>query len=129
MAPSLVPGDFVLTDRSSRPAYRGDIVVFEHPGYPSFYLVKRVIGLPGERVTIKSGRVLVDGTPLDEPWTTDETEPDGDWELDPGEAFVLGDRRPRSADDSRQLGPLPVELLRMRIAFRYWPFERLGPVR
>ena len=128
MTPSLLPGDYVVTDRTHRPAYRGDIVVFEHPGHPAFFLVKRIIGLPGERFSIDSGRVLVNGLPLDEPWTVEETGPDGTWELGPDEAFVLGDARQRSADDSRQIGPLPVELLTMRIVFRYWPFERFGPV-
>ncbi len=129
MKPSLEPGDYVLTDHSHRPAYRGDIVVFEHPDRSSFYLVKRVIGLPAERLAIESGRVLVDGTPLDEPWATNDTGPDGAWELGPDEAFVLGDARLMSAGDSREIGPVPIVHLGMKIVFRYWPWERFGPVR
>lgn len=129
MSPSLLPGDFVLTDRSHRPPYRGDIVVFEHPDRASFFLVKRVVGLPGERLTIESGRVLVDGVPLDEPWTADATGPDGAWDLSSDEGFVLGDARWLSAGDSREVGPVPIEHLDMKIVFRYWPFERFGTVR
>jgi signal peptidase I len=129
MKPALEPGDYVITDRSPRPVYRGDIVVLEHPGRSSFYLVKRIVGLPGERLTIESGRVLVDGTPLDEPWTTDDTGPAGTWDLGLDEGFVLGDARWTSSGDSREIGPVPVERLRMKIVFRYWPFERFGPVR
>jgi len=129
MSPSLRPGDLVVTDRSHRPVCRGDIVVFEHPDRASFFLVKRVVGLPGERLTIESGRVLVNGTPLDEPWTTDDTGPDGAWDLRSDEAFVLGDARWLSSGDSREIGPMPIEHLNMKIVFRYSPFERFGRVR
>ena len=128
MTPALRPGDYVVTDRSPRPLSRGDIVVFEHPGRASFFLVKRVIGIPSEQVTIDSGRVLIDGTPLDEPWTVDQTGPDGSWELSSHEAFVLGDARWMSTGDSREIGPAPVDRLSMTVAFRYWPLERFGPV-
>ncbi len=128
MAPALRTGDYVITARSDRPPCRGDIVVFEHPGRSDFYLAKRIVGLPGERLTIESGHILVDGKPLDEPWTPDKTGPDGEWQLRPDEAFVLGDARRMSSGDSRQIGPLPIEHLKMRIVFRYWPFERFGPV-
>ncbi len=129
MSPSLRQGDYVLTDRSHRPVQRGDIVVYEHPDRPSFHLVKRIVGLPGERLTIESGRVLVDGIPLSEPWTIDETSPDGNWDLGPGEVFVLGDARSLSSADSREIGPVPLEHLSMRIVMRYWPLDRFGPVR
>lgn len=128
MTPTLQPGDYVLVDRSHRPDYRGDIAVFEHPQRPAFFLVKRVIGLPGEHLTIESGRVLIDGTPLSEPWTSDDTGPDGSWVLGLEQAFVLGDARGSSTGDSREIGPVPVEHLGMKIVFRYWPLERFGPV-
>ena len=128
MSPTLRPGDFVVTDRSHRPVCRGDIVVFEHPDRASFFLVKRIVGLPGECLTIEGGRVLVDGIPLDEPWTTDATGPDGEWDLGSHGAFVLGDARWLSSGDSREIGPVPIERLNMKIVFRYWPFERVGAV-
>ena len=129
IAPALQSGDYVVTDRSRRPVYRGNIVVFEHPDRPSFYLVKRIIGLPGERLSITSGRVLINDHPLDEPWTTEETGPDAEWKLGPDEALVLGDARSSSTGDSRTIGAVRVEHLTMRIVFRYWPLERFGPIR
>jgi signal peptidase I len=128
MWPALQTGDYVVTSRSRRPFRRGDIVVFESPDRASFYLAKRVVGLPGEDFTIESGRVLINGTPIDESWTADQTGPDGAWALGPGEAFVLGDARATSSGDSREVGPVPLEHLRMRIVFRYWPLQRFGPV-
>ena len=128
MTPALRPGDFVVTDRSPHSTGRGDIVVFEHPNRSSFFLVKRIVGMPGERLTIESGQVLIDGAPLDEPWTTDETGPNGAWKLTSDQAFVLGDARWMSNGDSREIGPVPLEKLRMRIVFRYWPLKGFGPV-
>ncbi|MDR9451543.1 MAG: S26 family signal peptidase, partial [Acidimicrobiia bacterium] len=72
--------------------------------------------------------IHLDGKPLDEPWTADETGPDGMWELNPEEAFVLGDARWMSAGDSREIGPVPLEHINMRVVFRYWPLGRLGRV-
>ena len=129
MSPALLPGDYVVTDRSDRPAHRGAIVVFEHPGRSAFYLAKRIVGLPGEVLSIDAGQVRVDGALLDELWTTDQTGPDGEWVIGPEEAFVLGDARWMSSGDSREIGPVPLERLKMQIVFRYWPLERLGPVR
>jgi signal peptidase I len=125
MVPVLRPGDRTLTwEREPR---RGDIVVFEHPSRPDFWMVKRIIGLPGEHVEITDGHVLVDGTELDEPWTTDPTGPDASWVLGPNEAIVLGDARTLSAGDSRQIGPVPTEHLRRVVVARYWPDPRMIP--
>ncbi|MFZ0493203.1 MAG: signal peptidase I [Acidimicrobiia bacterium] len=125
MVPVLRPGDRILT--WEREPSRSDIVVFEHPSRPDFWMVKRVIGLPGEHVEITDGRVLTDGAPLDEPWTTDPTGPDASWDLDPNEAIVLGDARSLSAGDSRQIGPVPIENLRRVVVARYWPDPRMIP--
>lgn len=127
MSPTLHPGDYVLTWSSSAAPRRGTIVVFEDPRRPDFWLVKRIIGLPGEMVEIADGKVSIDGKALDEPWTDEPTTPDGSWQLGEAEAFVLGDLRHRSAGDSRRLGPLPVESLRRRVVFRYWPDPRIMP--
>jgi len=119
MVPTLRPGDRVLT--WERRPVRGDIVVFEHPNRPDFWMVKRVVGLPGEHVQIADGRVSVDGSRLDEPWTTDSTGPDASWHLGPDEAIVLGDARALSAGDSRQIGPLHMARLEHVVVARYWP--------
>ncbi|NIA25507.1 MAG: signal peptidase I [Gammaproteobacteria bacterium] len=119
MAPTLRPGDRVLTwERTPR---RGDIVVFEHPTKPGFWLVKRIIGLPEEHVAIRNGNVFVDGSVLEEPWAKEPTGPEADWRLGAHEAIVLGDARHLSAGDSRQLGPLPVDALLHTVIARYWP--------
>ena len=119
MTPTLRPGDRILTwERIPR---RGDIVVFEHPAKPDFWLVKRAIGLPGEHVEIRDGSVFIDGAVLDEPWTSESSGPDSEWRLDAHQVFVLGDARHLSAGDSRQLGPLPTEALLHTVIARYWP--------
>ena len=100
--------------------------MFEHPDRDGFFLVKRVVGIGGEVVDISGGQVHVDGRPLAEPWADGPTTGEGHWELGPGEAFVLGDARAASADDSRILGPIPAERLQWRAAMRYWPPLRAG---
>jgi signal peptidase I len=122
MVPTLRPGDRVLT--WERTPTRGDIVVFEHPSRPDFWMVKRVIGLPDEHISIENGAVSINGAPLDEPWTIDSTGPDQTWELGAGEAFVLGDARALSAGDSRQTGPIPLDHLDRTVIARYWPDPR-----
>ncbi|MGH9166787.1 MAG: signal peptidase I [Acidimicrobiia bacterium] len=103
MAPALLPGDYVLTLPARNRLRRGDVVVFEHPLRPGFYLVKRVIGLPGD---------TLDGEDCGR--------------LGPDQVFVLGDQGAWSADDGRTLGPLPSRALRWRVVLRVWPPHRVG---
>lgn len=103
MAPALLPGDYVLTLPVRHRLQRGDVVVFEHPQRPGFYLVKRVTGLPGDTVKGQDSR-----------------------RLGPDQVFVLGDQRAWSADDGRTLGPLPSRALRRRVVLRVWPPHRVG---
>ncbi|MFQ5948229.1 MAG: signal peptidase I [Acidimicrobiia bacterium] len=126
MAPVLRAGDFVLTARSRAIPGRGDLVVFPHPHRSDFDLVKRVVGLPGERVDIANAQVHIDGSVLAEPWADGPTLPDGSWELGDEELFLLGDNRAASIDDSRHLGPFPLEGIPWRVVFRYWPLYRVG---
>lgn len=100
-------------------------MAFEHPHQEGFWLVKRAVGLPGETVVIEGGEVLVDGYRLDV-WSTDATEPPGEWRLGDDEVFVLSDARHRSRADSRELGPLPASTLWV-LVMRYRPLTRLGP--
>lgn len=96
MAPSITDGEFLLVNRVAyvfgRPR-RGDVVAIRLAGGAAA-LVKRVIGLPGERVTIARGVVLVNGQPLDEPYVAQRAE----WDvpeviLGINEYFVVGDNR------------------------------------
>ncbi|MFQ5966411.1 MAG: signal peptidase I [Acidimicrobiia bacterium] len=122
MAPSLRPGDYVLTLRKGA-LRRGAQVIYEHPMRPEFFLTKRVVGLPGEQVTIREGLVLIDGMPLVEPWAHDHEGPDGEWDVPRDAVFVLGDDRRCSQDDSRYVGAVPLNRLDFVLG-RYWPLSR-----
>ncbi len=82
--------------------------MFPHPRRADFWLVKRVVGLPGETVEI-DGVVRIDGVVFPEPWAASGTPGSGRWELGPGEMFVLSDARGRTRADSRTFGPVPVD--------------------
>lgn len=108
MAPTLAPGDWALVVTPSR-YRRGDVVVVEHPGRPAYEMVKRLVGVPGDRV---GERTLLH----DEHW-------------------VEGDFEPASTD-SRHFGPVSGRALRATVRLVYWPphrrrvlRERLGPPR
>ena len=124
MRPSLSPGDYLVAVATTSPR-RGDIVVFPDPERPDRDLVKRVIGLPGEMVTIDGGQVAVDGAILAEPWADGPTLPDDEWRLPDQTVFVLGDNRRISSGDGRSIGPLRVDNM-FRVVFRYWPLGSLG---
>ncbi len=108
---------------------RGDVVVLHDPGGSPELLIKRIIGLPGERVTIADGRVYIDGVPLDEPYLTQPTQGGGrSWVVPPLHVFVMGDNRSASRD-SRVFGPVPLDQIVGHAIFRYWPPEQVGAVR
>lgn len=109
---------------------RGDIIVFKTP--PSARsacnaggtFVKRVVGLPGETVSMRAGLVLIDGVPLSEPYLADDGNESGEWL--PGDGyFVLGDNRGLSCD-SRRWGAVPRDNIIGRVDVRYWPPNRIG---
>jgi len=107
---------------------RGDVVVLRDPAGSPELLIKRVVGLPGERVTLADGRVYVDGTPTDEPYLDQPTNGSGrSWVVPPFHVFVMGDNRSASRD-SRIFGAVPMEELVGRALFRYWPLEEIGIV-
>ncbi len=107
MLPSLRPGDRLLCVRLRRPPRRASVVVFEHPERPGFWLVKRVVALPGETVEI-DGVVRIDGVVFPGPWGAEGTPGAGRWEVGAGEMFVLSDARLRTRADSRTFGPVPI---------------------
>jgi signal peptidase I len=129
MKPTLMRGDRVLVRRrrfspSALPR-RGAIVMFRDPRDPESRLIKRVIGLPSEVVTIAWGRVYINGKPLTEPYLHQAT--DGYWHgIIPGDSvFVMGDNR-FASDDSRDFGPVPLDNLEGEVALRYYPLSRFG---
>ena len=116
------PGE-VYVGRAPR---RGDVVVFDYPEDPQRQFVKRIIGEPGDRVSIDDGRVSVNGAPLEEPYLTDL----GDSAmhvivLDDGEYFVMGDNRNGSLD-SRHWGPLRADHIIGKVWAIYWPRSAWG---
>ena len=124
MGPLLAPGDYLLTRRirTGRVLGRGDIVVFRS-GHR--HMVKRVIGLPGETVSVDAGIVMIDGAALHEPWWPAATRPDGRWTVPEDSFFVLGDNRTDSAHDSRSSGPITRDAMHSVAIARYWPLRRL----
>jgi signal peptidase I len=111
------------------PPLRGDVVVLKDPDNGPLPLIKRVVGLPGERVTVAGGRVYIDGQALPEPYL-DQSTPGGSrtWIVPPFHVFVMGDNRSNSRD-SRYFGPVPTDSILGHAVFRYWPLDQLGPPR
>jgi signal peptidase I len=142
METTLMPDQYVLVDKLTprwAPYTRGDIVVFDPPetwssggGVP---FIKRVIGLPGDKVQLRDGYVYVNGVKLDEPYLFQdsgvpqptEASPGGasEWLVPDGELLVMGDHRENSAD-SRSFGPIEVKHVIGRAWLRYWPFDTFG---
>jgi signal peptidase I len=107
---------------------RGDVVVLHDPGGSPELLIKRVVGLPGERVTVADGRVFIDGKTLEEPYLDQDTLGGGrSWIVPPLTVFVMGDNRSASRD-SRTFGPVPMEQIIGRALVRYWPLAEMGKV-
>jgi signal peptidase I len=154
MEPTLKVGQRVLVNRlvyDFHAPHRGDIIVFHPPSeltcaapvgpsepcprggkHPSsVYFVKRVIGLPGDRLSIRDGHPVIDGHELsDEPYIT----PCGEVQecnmaqtitIPPGHYFMMGDNRGDS-DDSRFWGPIPASWIVGEVFFTYWPLDRIG---
>ena len=104
---------------------RGEVIVFRFPKDETKDFVKRVIGLPGEKVTIRQGEVYIDGGLLEEPYITRKDASNMDTvPLGEKEYFVLGDNR-SSSNDSRAWGPVPEKNVLGKVWFVYWPFSEL----
>jgi signal peptidase I len=135
MRPTLLPGQRVAVGPLDHPPRRGDLVVVRRPlAGAGLEVVKRVVGLPGERVRLVAGRLEVDGLQVAEPylgattagWAGAPRAEAGDLDLRLGEDqyLVLGDHRAASTD-GRDFGPVPAVALTGRVRFAYWPPRRL----
>ena len=149
MQPNFAADQYILV---SRVAYmwdepsRGDVVVLRHPFHLGRHYIKRVVGLPGERMAVARGRVHINGRLLEEPYLSkgighgdarqrgaevtvgNAGQADADWLLGEEEYYVMGDNRANS-DDSRSLGPMKRQLIVGKAWLRYWPREAWGLVR
>jgi signal peptidase I len=147
MEPTLQVGDRIVVDKLSYELHgvdRANIIVFSTPpnedcaGPPVADLVKRVIALPGETISLSDGRVYIDGRVLPEPWlppaVRTETYPGPSEEpyalhhpyrVPQGDVYVMGDNRTYSCD-SRYWGPVSESTIVGKVDFRIWPLSRLG---
>lgn len=137
MEPNFENREYLIIDEASyylREPKRGEVVVFRYPLDRRQYFIKRIIGLPGERVEIQNGRVHIinaqypDGFVLEEPYLVPPdrfTRPDMISTLGDNEYFVMGDNRDFSSD-SRLWGPLGKHLIVGRTLLRVWPFADFG---
>lgn len=142
MEPNFHDGEYVLTDKVSYQTgepQRGDVVVFHAPersGCPEGTgcdFIKRILGLPGDTIAVRDNVFWVNGSPLSEPYISEEiltkpgnyTEGGREISLGQNEYFVVGDNRPFSSD-SRVWGPIGKEEIVGRAFFRYFPVDRMG---
>jgi signal peptidase I len=131
MIPTLEIGDRVLVNkfiyRFTDPS-RGDIIVFESVDNSNEDLIKRVVGLPGDTIALRGGKLFVNGEPQKEPYTNKKV-PDRSFyartTVPKNHVFVMGDNRGNSAD-SRVFGPLPEKNIEGEAFLRFWPPDRIG---
>jgi signal peptidase I len=140
MLPTLELQDRILVEKLrpklERPLANGTIVVFHAPpvlveaGYdPKAALIKRVVGQPGDLVEVRDGRLWRNGLAVPEPWLGEPIDYSfGPVTVPEGQLLVLGDNRNASLD-SHLWGPLPRGEVIGTAVFRYWPLNRIGPIR
>ena len=136
MEPQFHDGEYLIVDelsyRLSDPE-RGEVIIFKYPKDPSQYYIKRIIGLPGEKIKINQEKITIfnsenpDGFILDESnYLIDGKKRDFSMEtkLSDGEYFVMGDNR-RASSDSRTWGSLPENFIIGRAWIRAWPLDKI----
>jgi signal peptidase I len=131
MFPTFHDGQYLVVDEISyilKGPSRGDVVVFRYPLQPSRFFIKRIIGMPNETISIKSGVVTIinkenpKGFTLNEPYIDEKFDTTESYTTGDGEYFVLGDNRNRSSD-SRIWGILPRKFMVGRAYLRLLPFN------
>ena len=139
MEPNFHDGQYLIIDEVTynlRKPARGEVIVFHYPRDPSQFFIKRIVGLPNERVEIKKGRVTIfngenkNGMLLDEQYLEPPnraTYPDKTITLTGSEYFLMGDNRDFSSD-SRFWGPMDIKFMVGRTLFRAWPLNSAGLV-
>ncbi len=131
MEPTLNDEEIVLLLKTSR-LKRGQLCCFS---YQNKFLIKRIIGIPGDSITIhEDGTVYVNGTPLDEPYIIDKALGECDItfpvNVTDNHYFILGDHRSTSIDSRNSVvGLVNSDQIVGKIFFRIWPFNMMGPVK
>ncbi len=128
MEPTLQSGEFVIVNKLTylldNPS-RGDIVVFHFPRNPDQEYIKRIIGLPGDNISVADGIVSVNDVALDETYIKASPSYVGSWTVPEQSLFVLGDNRNNSSD-SHNWGWVPLDLVVGKAVFIYWPPTEWG---
>jgi len=136
MEPTFENNQYIIVDQVSYRFHaprRGDVVVFKYPKNVAFSFIKRIIGLPGDTVTIRDGEVTVtnsknaDSLTLAEDYIRSRTSGELTTTLGKDEYFVLGDNRPNSSD-SRSWGALPKRLIVGKVWVVLYPFDEFKTV-
>jgi signal peptidase I len=129
MEPTLHEGQYLLISKQTQkiwPLKRGDVVVFQYPRNLKKNYIKRVIGLPGEKVKFRNNKLYINDELVPEPWLSRQTQgTSGEWQLGEDEYFVMGDNRSNSSD-SRAWGPVNSRLIIGKSLLCYWPVECWG---
>lgn len=135
MFPNFKDGDFIITDKLTykfADPHKGDVVVFKNPRNENEDFIKRIMGVPGDRLKVENGKVYINDKLIDEPYlksvTTDPRSFMHEGEevtVEQGKFAVFGDNRPRSSD-TREWGFITKEEIIGRVLLRYWPQNSIG---
>ena len=117
MSPTYNNGDYLLINKFSKDFSHGDVVVFRYEKQPGTFFIKRIIGLPLEKVEIRGGRVFINGQVLNETYNNGETAGDVSVTLGQDQYFVLGDNRNKSFD-SRSFGPITKSSIEGKVFYK-----------
>lgn len=129
MYPTFMNGQYLIVNETTKymgEYHRGDVVIIRYPIDPSKYFIKRLIGLPGETITITDGKVAITSPTqaepllLDEPYVKNPKIDNSTRTLSTDEYFVMGDNRAQSSD-SRVWGPVPKALMEGKALLRLYP--------
>lgn len=134
MEPNFKSGDYLIIDELTykfKEPERGEVIIIKAPGGSVFY-IKRIVGLPYEKIEIKQNKVFISQMgnggefELKENYINGaDTYPDGVYKLKEKEYLVFGDNRPRSLD-SREFGPIAKNSIIGKVLLRLWPINGLG---
>ena len=125
MDQTLEDGQILLLYKLANVDY-GDIVVLDEEKEGEI-IIKRIIGMPGDTVSIRDNTIYVNGEEVEEDYAYGETSDYEEITLDDDEYFILGDNRPISKD-SRYFGPVKEDEIIGKVIFRLWPFNKFGTI-